>query len=482
MAKSGSYGAKNTTDFTTGTYRSANDRTLTFFRSATDSTTLRSQYFSMPSRTLKSSMLLFFNWWLTDWMQLIVNNTTTYAAHHSHRDAFADEDAVQPGSGRAVTPDGANFMRSVGHDWQNEVQVGLTLNAAKGLRFIPSLTWRSLREQESYRYGGLDTAAVRHTAAWLPKLAVRWNISRQRKFSFDFSCTATAPDLSQTFAFVDMRDPLYTRVGNPSLLRSRDYEVKATYARTWPRRQTMVNFGVGYHRDIRPLTTLYTYNSAMGAYTAMPVNAKGGDTYSLNLDIDQGIGFYMRLNNQLSTQWMSDYGFLTRASFDDEPVVNRRRDFRLKDNLELSYETELLQLSLYDRLQLDRYRYSAAAGANSTPLTMTYGINARMKPKPFEFYADVYDDFRSGFITSGMNGHRWIVGAGASWLLCKGKLLLSLDADDIFNRKRTRFSTYSAYETYESTSDFLHHYLAFSVKYTFSAKGKGKEKRIYDLM
>lgn len=479
VGKKGSYGVSSNYSFMTQTQRNSYNRELTYER--LDSTSNLYQYLRMPSSTFNAVVSPYIKLWLNDNVYVNVSDRICFYWHHANRSFFADTEKALLYDDLPVTEDHDNYMRNVGHDWSNNLTVSLTVKVAKDLRLVPSLSWMLKRERTSYRYGSLDTVAVRHSSFLMPKMSVKWNFDRVRKLNIDFNYNTKNPDLAQTFDYVDTTDPLYTSVGNSYLKRSHNYVVKGSYIRMWPRRQTMLNLMASYNRDINPLSTLYVYDAETAAYTSMPVNIKGGDKYSLGIDYDQGIGFYMRLTNRLNANWKKSYGYLALTSADDEPTLNRQRNFSMTNNAELSYETERVSMSLYNNLTCNRYRNSAYSDANSSPLQMRYGAKARVKPGNFEIYADVYDDFRTGYLMSAMNGRRWIADAGASWRLCKSTLLLSIDANDIFNRLRTRWATYTSYSMQEETSDYLHHYLAFSVKYTFDAKGKGHRRGVYNL-
>lgn len=82
------------------------------------------------------------------------------------------------------------------------------------------------------------------------------------------------------------------------------------------------------------------------------------------------------------------------------------------------------------------------------------------------------DDFRSGYATSAMNGHKLMSWASVSYSFCKNKCELSLFVDDIFNNDIMYDTNYSAYQRNESSANYLHHYATLSFRYRFDAKAK----------
>lgn len=137
-----------------------------------------------------------------------------------------------------------------------------------------------------------------------------------------------------------------------------------------------------------------------------------------------------------------------------------------------------MQLTLFDRLESNRYRYDDAS-YNTTPLFNSVGISANLHLEPFEVFVQLSDDYRSGYATSAMNGHKLKSMASVRWSFCNNKCMLSLFADDIFNKDIWYESEYSAFQRQEYSTNYIHHYLNLSFRYRFDAKAKnGKSTTI----
>ena len=83
--------------------------------------------------------------------------------------------------------------------------------------------------------------------------------------------------------------------------------------------------------------------------------------------------------NKLSVQASQSYGFLTLVDNNAPntvPALNHQKTVGIDEDFDLSYETNTLQLSLYDRLQWNRYRYDDAS-YNMHPL---YTSNPQLSP------------------------------------------------------------------------------------------------------
>lgn len=463
---------ESNTSYSNGSTHEHSTRELNYAREGSEDN--RYQYYRTPLRSFSTYLQPSIATWLTSKIYLQLADKVSYAQRNTHREAFSDT-ALDPSEYlRPTTADAANRMRNVGHDWGNLFTVALFIKPAKPLEITTSLGWKYLHEQTSYSYGSLDTAAVRSSSFFEPMALLKWRIDRTRKFDISYQYSSSNPSLTETFDYLDTTDPMYIRTGNALLKRSHNYKLTANYVRVWPRKQSMITATMGYQRDINPLSSLYAYNPETAVYTLRPVNIRGGYTTNFGLNFDQGLGFFIRLVEKANLNLVRRYGYLALTDIAETPTLNRQRITQLTNEASLSYETDLIQIKAYDNLELNRYRYKAAPTANSTPLYMKYGADMRLKPGNFEFYVNFYDDFRSSYLVDAMNGHRWIVDAGAVWKIFKNKLRITLDADDIFNRERTRSATYSSYQTSESWSQHLHHYVKIGLKYTIDAKAKKK--------
>ena len=209
------------------------------------------------------------------------------------------------------------------------------------------------------------------------------------------------------------------------------------------------------------------------------MNVKGGDSWKFGVNYDQGIGAYFRLMNKLSVQASQSYGFLTVVDNNDPntvPALNHQKTVGIDEDFDLSYETNTLQLSLYDRLQWNRYRYDDAS-YNMHPLYNRLGVTAMLKLEPFQVVAEVADHFRSDYATSEMNGHKIISSLSVDYSFCKNKCRLSLYIDDIFNKGIYYHSKYTAFQRFESAENYIHHYANLTFTYRFDAKADKKKRR-----
>ena len=435
------------------------------------------QYYDRNNHDLSTQLGAELEYWLNSKVYLDISDNVTYSRTRTVRDIYTDNSEENIVGGMPTTPDLANAMGNLMHKWKNSFTLKSTIKPVKSFMIMPKFNWNVYREKANYHYGQLDTAAVRTSYTYEPSIFLKWKMSRVRNMDFSFAYNTTVPDLVNTLGYRNTINPLSISVGNPFLRKSHSHTTKYSYHRMWLRKQIVLGLSASYTKDINPLATLYSYNSTTGVYESKPMNVKGGGSWKFGLDYDQGIGVCFRLMNKLSVQASQSYGFLTIVDNYDPntvPALNHQKSVGIDEDFDLTYETKTLQLSLYDRMQWNRFRYDDAS-YNMHPLYNRLGVIAMLKLEPFQVIAEVADHFRSDYATSEMNGHRLISSLSVDYSFCKNKCRLSLYVDDIFNKDIYYSSKYTAFQRFESAENYIHHYANLTFSYRFDAKADKKK-------
>ena len=435
------------------------------------------QYYDRNNPDLSTQLGAELEYWLNSKVYLDISDNVSYSRTRTVRDIYTDNSVENIVGGMPTTPDLANAMGNLMHKWTNSFTLKSTIKPVKSFMIMPKFNWNFYREKANYHYGQLDTAAVRTSYTYEPSIFLKWKMSRVRNMDFSFAYNTTVPDLVSTLGYRNTINPLSISVGNPFLRKSHSHTTKYSYHRMWLRKQIVLGLSASYTKDINPLATLYNYNSTTGVYESKPMNVKGGDSWKFGLDYDQGIGVCVRLMNKLSVQASQSYGFLTIVDNNDPntvPALNHQKSVGIDEDFDLTYETKTLQLSLYDRMQWNRFRYDDAS-YNMHPLYNRLGVTAMLKLEPFQVIAEVADHFRSDYATSEMNGHRLISSLSVDYSFCKNKCRLSLYVDDIFNKDIYYNSKYTAFQRFESAENYIHHYANLTFSYRFDAKADKKK-------
>ena len=474
LGKKGSFELSGNTKATGTNSDTYNHRQLEYLREGLNEN--QWQHFDFKNHDVLSTLGATFDYWFSKKIYINVSDNVTYYRYHTRRNVFADTDENRVNGNSPTTPDTDNHNDDKMHSWSNSATIKSTITPIKQLMIMPKFEWTATREDASYQYGQLDTATVRNTQTYTPSLFLKWKMGRVRNMDLSFAYNTTVPKLTQTFGFRNTTDPLAISTGNGRLGNTHNHTTSFGYHRMWLRKQIVLGLGVSYQKDINPLSTLYRYNSQTGVYTTTPMNVKGGDEWNFNVNYDQGFGADFRLMNKFSFSTSQSYGFLTLLDNENaDATLNHQKLLSIDDNMELSYEVEKLQITLYERLGWNRYYYDATS-YNSHPLINVLGVHANVKLGAFGVYVNVCDNFRSGYLTSAMNGHRLLANADISYKFNKNKCRLSLYIDDIFNKDLAYYSDYTSYKRTETSHDYIHHYATLTFTYRLDAKESKKSK------
>ena len=472
LGKKGSFSLQGYTNINGANEDTHINRNLEYLREKRSETVW--QYYDRSNHNLSTRLGASFDYWFGKKVYVNILDNVTYSRTRTTRDFFTDNNEQNVVGGTPTTLDPTNAMSYLMHKWTNQLTLKSTITPVKALMIMPKFSWNVYRENTDYRYGPLDTTAVRTSQTYEPSIFLKWKMSRMRNMDLSFAYTTTVPDLVSTFAYRNTIDPLAISTGNPLLRNSHRHTTTYNYHRMWLRKQIVMGLSASYIKDINPIATLYRYNSSTGVYESKPMNVKGGDMWKFGFNYDQGLGVYFRLMNKFALLTSKSYGFLTIVDNVDPnaiPDLNLQKRLGIDENIEFSYEAEKVQLTLFNRLQWNRYRYEDTS-YNTSPLYNSAGIEATLHLSPFELYIRLSDDYRSGYATSAMNGHKLMSQASISYGFCKNKCRLSLYVDDIFNKDIWYESDYSAYQRSESSINYIHHYANLRFTYTFDAKAK----------
>jgi hypothetical protein len=88
------------------------------------------------------------------------------------------------------------------HKWTNQLTLKSTITPVKALMIMPKFSWNVYRENTDYRYGPLDTTAVRTSQTYEPSIFLKWKMSRMR--NMDFSLLSVKKSLSYQMSLLKM--------------------------------------------------------------------------------------------------------------------------------------------------------------------------------------------------------------------------------------------------------------------------------------
>ncbi len=437
------------------------ERTITSHTSSISSSQM-SQYYTLPDKTFMTYGEAFFDHWLTQKWRM----KTTYklSFERNRRDCDFLTDGLV---------DDANSYQDHHTTLLHDFNISQTINI-KTLQLMPNVSAQWQRERQDYTRGSLDTAAVRHSFQIDPSLRANWKISKTIGLNVNYSFKTKMPELLNTLAYRDLTNPLFIVEGNPHLKDTHTHDASLSYNMVLSKSQTSFNLTMSYRSSDREHISALSYDPTTAVYVSRTENVKGSQTWSFRLNLDQALGDYFRLQNNLEISTEQRYGYLTLLPTQTERTLNQQSSFHPKEKITLSFDHTWLKTSVFAEIDANRQRYDASPEQNTTLWNNRFGIKGEVTVGNFVFNTDLTESTRRGYNVQSMNKNLLLWNGSVSWKIFKNKARLGLEFEDILNNEDGFYESQTAYQRTTSWSDFRHHYIGLSFTYHLDAKSKDK--------
>ncbi len=447
-------------------------RELRYFRSPEDNV-LRYEADHDPSHKLDLRTSVMLKMWVAKPLLLTTDYGYNYERDYaSRRHAIGGEAFTSTESLPEEAIDAANSFANRHTTGKHSVMTSLQFTAGK-FKFTPQLTLNATHEDLYYQRGALLVDRMRDLWLWTPQLIMRWDLKRGQNLEVAYRYTTQAPDFLSTVNYTDDTDPLYIIEGNPLLRKSHSHSAVLSYFANITAKQQTVMAILRFAKQVDPIATLLSYHSQTGAYREQKMNVRGGYNVNVSLNLDRGLGEFVRLRCEVDAGHNRSYGYLL-AGFDAAEVpLNRNLLYYTRFAPQASYEGRALNLSAGMQTTLCWLRYRPSAENNQYRQIYKGWISGKYRLAEWTFKTNLTLRGYAGYAMADMNRviPDWMVTVGRRVL--KGKGHVSLMFDDILNKRRNYGADQTATQRIESYSVSRHHYIELSFRYNFEAKGMG---------
>ncbi len=457
--KDGSFGINYYIGYRENKTESWTERTITSHTSSISSSQM-SQHYTLPNKTFMTYGEAFLDRWLTQKWRM----KTTYklSFERNNRDCDFLTDGLV---------DDANSYQDHHTTLIHDFNISQTINI-KTLQLMPNVSAQWQRERQDYTRGSLDTAAVRHSFQIDPSMRAVWKLTKTIGLEANYSFKTQKSEMLSTLAYRDLTNPLFIVEGNPHLKDSHIHEASLAYKMMLAKSQTSFNFTMSYRSSDREHISALSYDPTTAVYVSRTENVKGCQAWSFRLNLDQALGDYFRLQNDLDISTEQRYGYLTMLPTQTERTLNQQSSFHPRDKFTLSFDRNWLKTSVFAEINANRQRYDASSEQNTTLWNNSFGIKGEVTVGNFVFNTDLTESTRRGYNVQSMNKNLLLWNGSVSWKILKNKARLGLEFEDILNNEDGFRADQTAYQKTTSWSDFRHHYIGLSFTYHLDAKKK----------
>ena len=302
-----------------------------------------------------------------------------------------------------------------------------------------------------YQRGMLDTLSrQRFIPLPLPSFSYRnsWK-GAKRDFQANVSYSCEKAPLMDRISFRDDSQPLVVKLGNPDLKPTTVTNFNARYYDGTGRNQGQYQLSGSFSYHHRDIAQALTYDPTSGVTTYKPMNVSGAYNAHVEFSTDRNIGekryWTWHVNPGVDFTSSKDHALLQGQT---ESHVNTVNTLTLNSGANIRYNRKTLNVRAVGYINWRYSSYASVLGASnpSNPdlsvLDFQYGLEATYttlalcgtKLGGLTLAADATMFSRRGYGADGLSHNDFVVNASLSQSFMKGKLILRLQAFDIFHQ------------------------------------------------
>lgn len=277
-----------------------------------------------------------------------------------------------------------------------------------------------------------------------PTVNFRYKFSKRTRLQIVYRGKSRQPGIRDLQPVVDQTNPLYIRVGNPSLKPS--YTNTLTMSFNSYNTKTRRNMAAVLlaENTMNSVTNQVTYDNETGVRTTTPVNMNGNwrtsGSFSLNNPF-KNRNWIFRNNSNFQFRNQNSYTTINKEA----PVKSSVQHLMLRERLQLTYRTKQIEVSANAGI---RYNNSYNNVREMRTETYDYQMGATMQlylPWNMELYSDLSYFIREGYGYEGLARENYIWNCQLTKALLKKKqLLLRFKIYDILHQNTSQIRTITA--------------------------------------
>lgn len=337
----------------------------------------------------------------------------------------------------------------------------------KKYNYSLGLSWQKAELEGKIIMGIKDSILNQDFNNLLPNASFKYNFSRFRSFSLNYSTNTTQPTLSQLQPVPDNSNPLFIREGNPDLKQEYTHALRGNLNLVSPYKNKNLFLFFTAMLTNNKIVNNDTLDLSTGKVRTRPVNVDG--VYNLNGNISYSTPLrFMKASLELSNVVRYNRG----KQFINEQE-NDIRTFSMGPNIRLDINaTDKLSFSLATEYSINNTRYSLQSALNNKYFAQEYfGSVDWQLPKNF-FFSTEFTYTINNRRAEGFNARIPIWNASFSKQFLKyNRGELKIAATDLLNRNTniTRNTNRNSIEDREVNT--LRRFFLLSFTYSLSKTG-----------
>ncbi len=347
------------------------------------------------------------------------------------------------------------------------------------LEIRPQLSLVTNIDRLQYQRAQIDADKSRTKIFLDPEFEIIWwtKDGAKQRFNIYYTMTTSAPGLMNSLDIVDDSDPLNIfTYGNKNLKNIHHHRLDVTY--TNRKGKLMYAPAFYFNKTDNSVAMGYVYDKQTGRKTYSPMNVNGNWNTRTQFNVSGPIDKQKRLYFNSNSQWqyinsVDMIGSETGAA----PQESTVKTSILSENLSLNYQIGKHRIGLSgsfawinsdsdreDFMAIDAYNYN-------------YGVSGMLNlPWKFQLESDFSVYSRKGYEDASMNDDNFVWNARLIRPVLKGRLVLKLDAFDIFHQLKKVDRSINSQGRTERYYNSMPQYVLFHAIYKINVFPKNKKQ------
>lgn len=294
-------------------------------------------------------------------------------------------------------------------------------------------------------------------------LMMNYKTKRNGQIQFNYTGISRMPSSSDLLPEVNNDNPLYIRIGNPSLKQTYSQQFSVDY------RGAVWNATASFLNELNSITRKETYNEQTGGRIVTPENINGNWNVNLNGSFRKYWGdFNLSVNGRYSHY--NRVGYLSYAStLDDVGEKRTTRSDNVTGDLTLGYQWDWADLRLTQRATYSHNKDAYRSQETNTKDYSTIVEGGYRFRCGLSLLSDVALTLRKGYAMEEANHSQLIWNASIKYAFLKGRRAsLEFKYFDILKRQKNISQTISSFGYNETKYNRLYSYGLLTFVYKFN--------------
>lgn len=359
----------------------------------------------------------------------------------------------------------------------HNLEVSLRYNIPRKINFNVGVQMENQTQSVHQIYMGKDLAGSRNFTRVSPTLNAQYYFTPQHTLRATYRGNSQQPNLTDLFDVEDDSNPLNIRRGNPDLTPSFRNNMSLEYNNYFQETRRSYNLNLQYSNTLNGIETMTEYNDQTGGRISTPVNIDEADwNASVNAGFNTPLGW-----EKLTANLRGNYSFNHNVGYiyqNKQTLKNYVGSHRVGANLTLTMRLSNIDVRANGSFNWNKSESELVASSNQSNYNFNYGLSSTGNfDNGFGYSTDISVRSRRGLSSAAMNTNEVIWNAQVSYRFLQRKATVTLQANDILNKRSNINRNISANGRTDTENNGIYSYILATFQYRFNIFGTREARR-----